>query len=132
MTSDYYNHNLFTNRGIHRKIHKLPDHVIIWIESREEVLELAYDTLTNVFGNHPSIFDMADYTSFCACVARMSSIDSPKTPIGRTGGRILVHDILNADKTINTDVILKSIITDPEQPASMAFYDQKSSYKQIT
>ena len=110
MTSDYYNINLFTNRVDHRKVHKLPNHVIKWIESREEVLESAYDTLMCMFDTYPSIFDMADYTSFCACVARMSSIDSPKTPIGTAGGRILVHDMTNEDKIRKADQILRSTI----------------------
>jgi hypothetical protein len=71
---------------------KLPPHVVVWIEDHEEDLWTIYIDLKEKLYHSPWIMDKANFTTFCACAARLSSIDSPMGRMGRIGRRVLVHD----------------------------------------
>ena len=103
-----YNENLFSNRQIFQRVHKLPRHVVLWLENHNDVLERLYDLLCESIESHPYILDKLDYPSFCACVARLSSVDSPATRQGLAGGRFLVHDFINESKVSLADKEVKS------------------------
>ena len=110
-----YNENLFSNRQIFQRVHKLPRHVVLWIENHNDVLEGIYDLLRDSIESHPYILDKLDYPSFCACVARLSSVDSPTTRQGLAGGRFLVHDFINESKVSLADTEVKSIFDANDQ-----------------
>jgi hypothetical protein len=86
----------------------LPRHVSSWIEENFCVLWDMYSVLDDRFQRESCIFDKADFSSFCACIARLSTIDSPLGPHGLAGGRSLVYDFTRtsanqeADRVINT------------------------------
>jgi len=98
--------NLFNSRETLQRVHQLPRHVIIWLEEHEDELVCIYDNLQA--HEMPWIFDKADFCSFCACVARLSTIDSPRGPHGRVGGRLLVHDFMSPVRTAAADAEVAS------------------------
>ena len=63
------------------------------MEDHEDTLLLMYETVRNIaHAQDPDILDYADFPSFCACLARLSRIDTVHLPWGVLGGRTLVHD----------------------------------------
>jgi hypothetical protein len=99
----------FTVGRILTKIHKLPRHVSSWVEENFEFLwDLFYDLQENL---PPHIMDRADFGAFCACMARMSSIDSPLCPNGLAGSRFIVYDCFNEKKIKKADIELQTLMS---------------------
>lgn len=93
---------LFENRAVLQRVFKLPRHIISWIEAHEDTLQLMYDAITQISHKQdPGVFEYADFISFCACVARLSKIDTIHLPTGLLGGRSLVHDFGWTDNQID-------------------------------
>ena len=90
-------------RSTLQRVHKLPKHVITWMEDNEDVLMYMYDQLNVITEKTPWVFDKADFCSFCACIARLSTIDSVKYPHGLCGGRRLVHDYMHVGRSTRAD-----------------------------
>ena len=84
---------------------KVPLHVENWVTENYDELDDLYSLVMKHTEQCPWILDQSDFVSFCACIARLSAIDSPHSQIGRTGGRSLMFDIgagCSGDNRVNS------------------------------
>ena len=102
-----YNRNLLYNRNVMQRVHKVPKHVLNWADENYDGLWDAYNQFKRDFAVWPEIMDRGDFPSFCACIARLSSVDSPRTENGLAGGRDLPQDYMNNRRNKAADSALQ-------------------------
>lgn len=83
----------YTGEALKRR-HKLPKHVSYWMDRNWEGLLQLQDCLREIQGTWPEIADCMDMPAMVACIARLSSVDSPTGRNGRAGGRNEIGDFL--------------------------------------
>lgn len=96
-----YNQSVFDDQLDLRPL--IPMHVQHWILEHEDDLFAIYDDTRSRLNHTPWIMNRATFSSFCACMARLSSIDSPMTMRGQSGGRRLPHDFMNSQRSGRAD-----------------------------
>lgn len=74
-----------------RHVLRLPGHVRHWVVAHIDLLRRCYN-LVKGQGAPEGVFDTCTFLDFCACAARLSTVDSPRTASGLAGGRTLVHN----------------------------------------
>jgi hypothetical protein len=87
------------------KQQRVPMHVACWIQDNHDELWDIYCTINDIKPDW--IMDKGDFASFCMCIARLSSIDSPHTGIGRVGGRNRVFDFGTVSQVQKVDELYK-------------------------
>lgn len=95
--------HLFETDWILSSTHRLPAHVRYWIGDNYDELWDVFTRLESYTDHIPWIMDRMNFAAFCACAARLSSIDSPHTAMGRMGGRNRVYDFLSESASARAD-----------------------------
>lgn len=96
------------------RVQCLPAHVSEWIDEHEDVLWKIYlDSTETAIRLAPAILDKADFTSFAACMARLSRVDSPSSSVtGKTFRPCVTNILLNSQQAITIDKRHGSVMID--------------------
>lgn len=107
-----WNMDKYINSCTCQRVYKLPSHVCRWVNTHFDELVELHEVLLAYCEKKPYLMDKSNIAAFCACVARLSTIDSPCGWMGRTGGRLLVHDFINTRKSELADAeVAAAVIT---------------------
>lgn len=79
--------------------------VLNWMTNRFDSLHTVYETVCESLEREGITLRYLNFQDFCSCLARFD-FDSPRTPLGRTGGRELITDFLDLRKENLVDSVL--------------------------
>ena len=104
------------------RVQCLPAHVAEWIDEHEDVLWKIYlDSTETAIRLAPAILDKADFTSFAACMARLSRVDSPSSSVaGKTFRPCVTNILLNPEQAITIDKLHGSVMIDSTEAVDEA------------
>lgn len=114
--------HMYDTHEVLQRVHNVPRHVLKWMQDNHEGLWEAYNWFQEQFTMWPDIMDRGDFPTFCACMARMSGVDSTRTSVGRAGGRFFSRDYMSSKKNRAADLELwkKQATVPPNPHASVA------------